>query len=81
MMRAIVDALTRPHQHHTQLGRWCIPTAPAYAQTCNQKRKADLANRDNCMGAAPQAERLPKKSEEDRSTCPVSRIVVDGFGM
>ena len=35
----------------TLLGRWCLPTAPAYAATCNQVLKAQLATDDNGIGA------------------------------
>lgn len=34
------------------LGRWCHPTSPAYARTCDQMRKADLNMNDHnlCTG-------------------------------
>ena len=51
---------------HTQLGRWCHVTAPAYAKTCNWESKVDLANYDNSIGTRrPPAPRQGSPTDDD----------------
>lgn len=59
------------------LGRWCHPTAVAYAKQCDPHRKVDLANNDNDgMGEVKPAVKTVAPVERDS----VNVLVVDNFG-
>ena len=75
MLRALLEIRAPTPAASTQLGRWCTPL---YSETCDQARKADLANEDNSFGGPRRPDPLPKP---DYSMCPVARTVANTFGM
>lgn len=59
--------------HPTILGRWCLPTSPAYRKTCDPMRKGMLADYDNGLHALFVAQK--KKESGPPSRDPVSVFV------
>ena len=56
-----------------RLHRWCHPNSDKYRATCDQARKAMLANRDNCYLPPPSHPRPPKP---DVTRDPISVFLV-----
>ena len=85
MLRALMSSAFALPPSPPKLGRWCLPTAPAYANTCNQERKAQMALEDNDLGSTPLTgapDRLRSVRLPDHSECPVSRVFLgNNFGM
>ena len=58
----------------TILGRWCLPTSPAYRKTCDPMRKGQLADYDNGLHALSRSVAEKKKAP---SRDPVSVFLQD----